>query len=136
MTVKTFPRPELPRPSFFVPSDDLLNRMIAAYRFSHQTFGQTDAHMWKMIFAKQRELHEVLINSRSTALREMLADPGRTYLYYGVDNLFPDNIALLAGSKASRDDLDRLTLQSLAALLKTIGADAAEGAGINASSRR
>lgn len=127
MIVEGIAKPGYPDPPFFVPSDDLLVRLIAAYRFSHHNFGMTDGHMWRTIFAKQADLHETLMNGRISTLRDLLSNPGRTYLYYGVDNLFPDNIALLAGSKTIRDDLDRMTLQSVASLLQMIGGATPDG---------
>lgn len=74
-------------PTWLTPTTVL--RLKQAYRESIATFsGHGESPLWTMIREKQIEIHKSLM-SDDDSLTSLLADPCKTYLYYGVDNLYP-----------------------------------------------
>ena len=72
----------------YEPSVDLVNRIKAAYRVSHELiFGQGDSVLWDGLIApKKKEIHEALLKDDDSAFK-LLSSPDLTDLFYGVDNL-------------------------------------------------
>src|SRR6266849_1597217 len=101
MNVEALADRHLAEPSFFVPSDELLVRLVSAYQSTQTSTGE-NGKIWQSIAGKQNELHAALLSGNIGLLRKLLSDPGKTYLYYGVDNLFPDVITVLTGSESAR----------------------------------
>ncbi|MBZ9656085.1 putative sugar O-methyltransferase [Phyllobacterium lublinensis] len=79
----------------FVPSPFLINRIKASYRVALQRAPTPeDSFLWSMIGSKQLDVHEALM-SDGGALMDLLSDPQKTDLYYGVDILAKGIMAMM-----------------------------------------
>lgn len=80
------------------PSSSLINRIRTSYRLAlRRAPNPEDSALWSMIGAKQADIHAALMSDDIEALRSLLSDPRQTNLYYGVDNLAKDVIAMDPG---------------------------------------
>lgn len=77
-------------PGLWAPSRTLVRRICRAYRLA-TSGAETDrsSAVWTMIGSKQADLHHALTVDEDLAAA-LLAQPGSTNLYYGVDNLAKD----------------------------------------------
>jgi hypothetical protein len=70
----------------------LLRRIQAAYRLSLVNFSPNASSMWKVIHQQSDDIHEALMGEDEGRLQEVLSDPGQTNLFYGMDNLFREEV--------------------------------------------
>jgi hypothetical protein len=82
------------------PTDAFLYRVMDSYQVAAKEFGGSGNSMWTSIATRQRDIHQALMSDNSVILRRILSSPERSYLYYGVDNLFPDHIDEMRRSPA------------------------------------
>ena len=69
---------------------ETLERLKQAYRHALDSFeGPGSSHLWTAIANKQQDIHNALL-ADDESLVPLLADPGQTYLYYGVDHHYRD----------------------------------------------
>ena len=80
------------------PSGVLLDRIVRSYQMAANEFAGSGNSMWTQIAARQRDIHSALMSGDRQSLEALLSAPEHSYLYYGVDNLFPDHIAEMKGS--------------------------------------
>jgi hypothetical protein len=64
-----------------------VRRVRAAYRLSSANFSPNANSMWKVIHQKSIDVHEALMGEDERYLQELLSEPGRTNLFYGMDEL-------------------------------------------------
>lgn len=82
------------RPSWLTATT--IARLKAAYRCAITTFPGHGVSIWGLISEKQTAIHAALMSDSDSDFGSLLelatffSDPGRTYLYYGVDNIYPD----------------------------------------------
>lgn len=82
-------------PNGVEPSRSLINRIRTSYRLAlRRAPNPEDSALWSMIGAKQADIHNALMSEDLDALRSLLSAPRHTNLYYGVDNLAKDVIAM------------------------------------------
>lgn len=67
-------------------SDEFLDRVRRAYRLAVESHRRTRG-MWRAFDRRRANIHGALLNEDRSPLRDIFADPIRTDLYYGVDNL-------------------------------------------------
>lgn len=60
--------------------------------------------MWTQIATRQGHIHSALMSGDKQVIGQLLSTPEKNYLYFGVDNLFPDHIAEM---RDSPDELQR-----------------------------
>ncbi|HEX3502343.1 MAG TPA: hypothetical protein VHU22_03000 [Xanthobacteraceae bacterium] len=68
-------------------SDQFLDRVRRAYRSANANGSSPDGTMWSQIDERRADVHRALMASNNEALREIFADPTKTDLYYGTDQL-------------------------------------------------
>ncbi len=112
-------------------SDGFLDRVRRSYRLALDAGARTTGYTWKVIDARRQDIHDALVADGNDALRQILADPIRTDLYYGVDNLCrtfmksSDGRPFLELALASdRATLARYQADRLLAALRSIGGTA------------
>jgi len=72
------------------PSEALVSRIKRCYRIAiNKEPPQHDLTIWSMIASKQKDIHDALLSDDRSAI-ELLSEPSKTNLYYGVDNLCKD----------------------------------------------
>jgi hypothetical protein len=69
------------------PDDAFLNRVKRAYGLATERFGVSKLSVWSTIFARQKSVHDALIEKDNGGLRRIFSDPVSSDLFYGVDNL-------------------------------------------------
>jgi hypothetical protein len=99
------------------PSDDLLGRIKSAYRLAIEAGDFAAGSMWSGLIERKAEIHEALL-SDGPELGRLLSDPAQTFLYYGVDNIFP----VKTRSKREGPDSIVMTLNGLVRLAEAVGA--------------
>jgi hypothetical protein len=65
-----------------------LERLQAAYKVAVEGFSGSGNSMWSTITQWRSDVHEALLGSDRSLLGELLANPTRTKLYWGVDDLY------------------------------------------------
>ena len=73
--------------SSFIPSDDLLLRLIRFYKIASASYSQPEGSMWGSIANLKTDVHEALIGGDLALLRQLLMNPMSTNLYFGMDTL-------------------------------------------------
>jgi SAM-dependent methyltransferase len=68
-------------------SDAFLDRVRRSYRRALDAGARTTGRTWKLIDARRADVHEALLADSNGPLRQIFADPIKTDLYYGMDNL-------------------------------------------------
>lgn len=100
-------------------SDEVVMRMKRMYRTVLTDFaGSGTSDIWKMISKKQMNIHEALM-ADDDSFTEILKDPGTTYLYFGIDNIFPDRLDL---DETRKTNLGIQTKHDIAVLAAALGA--------------
>jgi HAMP domain-containing protein len=108
-------------------TDDFLDRVRRSYRLSAAGDATERDSIWGQISAKQRPIHDALMEDSNGRLRTIFADPGSTDMYYGVDNMaislryLPDGTDTFLRDAAGHVVLNRellVTLGSALALLR------------------
>jgi hypothetical protein len=84
--------------STWYPSDRFIDRVVRSYQIAASEFGGSGDSMWTAIAGRQAEIHSALMADDKASLFRLLSSPELCYLYYGVDNLFPDHIAEMRNS--------------------------------------
>lgn len=80
------------------PNPSLITRIKRSYRLAlSRSPTPEDSALWSMIGAKQADIHDALMSDDDQLLLALLSDPQSTNLYYGVDNLAKDVMAILIG---------------------------------------
>jgi hypothetical protein len=112
-------------------SDTFLDRVRRSYRLALDAGARTTGRTWKLIDARRQDVHDALVANGNDALRHIFADPIRTDLYYGVDNLCrtfmisSDGRSFLEQAMAShRAALARYQADRLLSALRSIGGTA------------
>ena len=99
--------------------DALLSRIKTAYRHS-MTKGEGDlSPLWSMIYAKNSEVHDALLNG--SGLPELLNDPSSNYLFYGFDNMFRDFTEQIRSQEAMQTALCNFFFSELTTLAEATG---------------
>src|SRR4051812_45980584 len=65
----------------------LVSRIRGAYQLAIAKFDGHGESMWQGIFGQSSDVHDCLMTGSDAALVDLLADPGRTNLFYGFDSL-------------------------------------------------
>jgi hypothetical protein len=94
---------------------NVAERVISSYRAS--SVQQTSGAVWSMIFDQQNDVHQALIEGDKKRVASILANPGGTNLFYGVDDLckkFLDVTPLDAALAEKDANLIRTELERLA----------------------
>lgn len=100
-------------------TEPTIARIKAMYRYVMPSFsGSGTSDLWNMISHKQANIHEALM-ADDDSLAELLDNPGSTYLYYGIDNIYPES---MAGSRDSAEALEKKIAALLVVLADAIGA--------------
>jgi hypothetical protein len=73
------------RPEYL--SDGFLERVKRSYRLAMEKISGGEGAIWPQIDLMRHPVHDALMASENTRLRDILADPITTDLFYGVDNL-------------------------------------------------
>jgi hypothetical protein len=68
-------------------SPRFLERLQAAYKVAVEGFGGSSNSMWSAITQLRSEVHEALLGNDLSLVCELLTNPTRTNLYYGVDEI-------------------------------------------------
>jgi hypothetical protein len=84
-------------------SRDLARRVRSAYLHSAAAFAGSGDSPWTTIRARQQEIHDLLVRGDESVLVRRLSDPGRTDLFYGIDNLFGE-FTEIVNQKSSEED--------------------------------
>ncbi len=87
-------------------SDEFLDRVRRAYRFAVGSYPHSRG-MWRDFDRRRADIHSALLHEDLSALRYIFADPIRTDLFYGVDNL-----CLSLDAASAPDDFLHLALDS------------------------
>jgi hypothetical protein len=108
------------------PSDEFLDRVKRAYRLSVEGWQGVGHSFWGGIYERQKPVHDALLDPGNDKLRAIFKRPGATDLFYGVDNLFADYIALVSniGNPAAK--------QGATQECETLIADLADATGMSA----
>jgi len=69
------------------PDDEFLNRVKRAYRISLDGWRGAGRSMWTGISHLQRPVHDALMAENNEPIRSIFSNPGKSNLFYGVDNL-------------------------------------------------
>nr|WP_294523732.1 putative sugar O-methyltransferase [uncultured Rhodopila sp.] len=99
------------------PRPDFVARVIRAYRLAIESYRGQSVPRWFSFGPEAADIHAALLAGSERA-RAMIADPGSSYLFYGMDNLFRDHVALASESgeaQSGRSSIGLETLQRLAA---------------------
>jgi hypothetical protein len=80
---------------------DLVDRIWSAYKAAGGDDGGAGDSMWSGFMRDNLGVHEALITRDMERLREVFADPGRTNLFIGFDNLYAGAVAWMR----SNDDV-------------------------------
>lgn len=100
----------------------MVARLKAAYRYATASFaGHGSSVLWTMIAEKQADIHAALL-ADDDSLASLLADPCGTYLYYGVDNLYPA-FRDTGLQSPQHQSLELAARDALATLAEALGAD-------------
>ena len=73
------------RPQYL--SDNFLHRVKRSYRLATEKVSDDEGIVWPQIDLMRRSVHDALVASENTGLRDIFSDPITTDLFYGVDNL-------------------------------------------------
>lgn len=102
----------------WIPNDEFLFRVKRAYGLALAgDHGKQGGGIWSSIDARRSDIHAALLADRTEALSAIFADPLKTDLYYGMDNLCRSILGENSGdgrydqtfSDAARQDFDLLT---------------------------
>jgi hypothetical protein len=97
------------------PSMGLVSRLKRFYSFATSQAGTSnDSSIWSGIDQKRKPIHDALLSSDDSAF-DLLSNPHETYLFYGMDNIYPD--ADLTNQDIGISECD--TLERLAEALGT-----------------
>lgn len=69
------------------PSDSFIDRLQRSYVLAIEEFSTSQGDIWSWIDGLRKPIHDALIEGDRIFIRNMLADPITTDLFYGVDNL-------------------------------------------------
>lgn len=102
-----------------IDDDDLVRRVITAYRASLKTRPSTEGSFWdSTIFDMRREVHDALLATDVDAVQGILRDPGKTDLLYGFD------IPAKSNPPLGEETYSLLIYQDLLLLSEAVGARA------------
>ena len=107
----------------WIPSDEFLNRIRRAYRIGLDRYHQPADTMWSKIDETHRiEVHNALISDNHSRLRELLSDPAKTGLNFGLDTLSSISVVPLKSNPQVRAGVGQTITDQIGSLLDTIGA--------------
>jgi len=101
-----------PRPHF-------IQRVGRAYRLAIESYKGSSIPRWLSFGPRTADIHTVLL-AADDRTRALLADPGSSYIFYGMDNLFRDSVALTSTYDEALSGQARNCLESLQELCKAI----------------
>jgi hypothetical protein len=103
------------------PSPQLVQRISRAYRLGIESYKGRSVPRWFSFGPRSAsaDIHAALLADDDSA-RAVLADPGSSYLFYGMDNLFRDHVALTSSSNNARVEQAGICLESLQRLFKVV----------------
>ncbi len=78
------------------PSDEFLHRLRQHYALSLAQYEPETSACWSGIASKNADVHQALTEADDAHLRDLLENPAKTNLYYGVDNLAADLVPIIA----------------------------------------
>ena len=95
-----------------------LERLQAAYRVAVEGFGSSGNSMWSTITQWRNDVHEALLGADRSLVGELLTNPVRTKLYWGVDAILHEQAAARGAEECENiAELVRAALNEFAALL-------------------
>lgn len=103
------------------PRPQLVRRISRAYRLGIESYKGGSVPRWFSFGppSASAAIHAALLADDDSA-RAVLADPGSSYLFYGMDNLFRDHVALASSSNDARVEQARICLESLQRLCSVL----------------
>jgi hypothetical protein len=104
------------------PDASLLRRIKTAYRSSISKYRQTEGSMWAAIAERHRNVHDALLSDDDKALADLLANPSRNEMFYGMDGLIAHRVKALQESDVLRHQTLETIKTYFVELAETVGA--------------
>jgi hypothetical protein len=103
------------------PSSELIERIIAAYRYQQQTHAQEASGVWSTISGHKSNVHEALMAGDTALVTGFLSDPAKSMIMHGFDTPTSVSFERLMARPALIHYL-ALTVGSLRRLCEALGA--------------
>jgi hypothetical protein len=107
------------------PDQELLRRIKTAYREAIRRYKQPKGSMWGDIAKKRQEIHDSLMSDNDERTIDLLANPAKTELYFGMDTVVNHLVSAIRDSEESRLHIQDAVKNHFVALAETIGASRA-----------
>jgi putative sugar O-methyltransferase len=101
------------------PQPHFIQRVSRAYRLAIESYEGKSIPRWFSFGPRSADIHAALI-AGDDSTRAVLADPGSSYIFYGMDSLFRDHVALASASNEAQVEQARLCFEMLQRLFEVI----------------
>ncbi len=101
------------------PRAEFVQRVSKAYRLAIESYGRKSIPRWFSFGPRSAEIHAALL-AGDESTRKILSDPGSSYIFYGMDNLFRDQVALTSQSDEARAGQSSICLETLQRLAAAV----------------
>jgi hypothetical protein len=104
------------------PDTTLLLRIKTAYRQSITHYQQPNDTMWASIAEKRQNIHAALLSDDDDVLSDLLANPAKTELFFGMDTVVGHLVDSITASEPSRIHVLEAVKSHFIEMAETIGA--------------
>jgi hypothetical protein len=104
------------------PDRSLLRRIKTSYRQSIARYEQPAGSMWASIAERRNDIHQALLEDNDERTAELLGDPSKTELYYGMDTVVAHLVGALKASDATQAHVKTAVQTHFVAMAESIGA--------------
>jgi hypothetical protein len=104
------------------PDPSLLRRIKTSYRQSIASYEQPASSMWATIAERRNDIHQALLEDDDERTAELLGNPSKTELYYGMDTVHAQTVAALKASEATQAHIKNVVQTHFVAMAESIGA--------------
>ncbi|HZZ23524.1 MAG TPA: hypothetical protein VFE60_13535, partial [Roseiarcus sp.] len=104
------------------PDPSLLRRIKTSYRESIARYEQPAGSMWGIIAERRNDIHQALLEDDDERTAELLGNPSKTELYYGMDIVHAQTVAPLKASEATQTLTKNLVQTHFVAMAESTGA--------------
>jgi hypothetical protein len=104
------------------PDKSLLRRIKTSYRQSIASYEQPAGSMWASIAERRNNIHQALLEDDDERTDELLGNPSKTELYYGMDTVVAHLVDALKASEAAQAHVKNAVQTQFVAMAESIGA--------------